>query len=98
MTTESGAKRSPNAGGVPHVSNSGWQLVPINECGQSLQQLLPEDRLFVQPIYRRLGYDNALDRICLRVGVIERQARTRPHDMSCPLFPERSREQNDPLA
>jgi D-alanyl-D-alanine dipeptidase len=74
VTVEPGAERTTVAGGELEQSSGGWRCVPISECGESLQQLIPAGRLFVQPIYRRLGYASALDRIYLRTGVIERLA------------------------
>jgi D-alanyl-D-alanine dipeptidase len=55
-----------------------WQLIPIDECGEPLREVPSEHRILVDPMYERLGYDEALGVIYLREGVVER-LRTAAH-------------------
>ena len=48
----------------------GWRDVPVHDCGEPLMQLEPSERLLVQPIYTRRGYEEAGSAVRLRSGVI----------------------------
>lgn len=49
-----------------------WQRIPIEDSGEPLERLVPDGRIVVEPMYRQLGYSEALSEIYLRAGVIER--------------------------
>ena len=72
MTEKVGGEPSAPTGGGQADSTTAWQIVPIVECGEPLQRVASENRLFAAPIYRSLGYDGSLDAVYLRAGVTER--------------------------
>ena len=53
----------------------GWKEVPIQECGEPLEQLEPGERVLVHRIYASRGYPEAGAAIRFRSGVITRLRR-----------------------
>jgi D-alanyl-D-alanine dipeptidase len=50
----------------------GWKDVRIHDCGEPLEQLGPNERVAVHPIYASRGYPEAVGTILLRSGVVKR--------------------------
>jgi D-alanyl-D-alanine dipeptidase len=50
----------------------GWKDVPIRECGEPLELLVPSGRIIIHPIYAANGYAEVAGTIRLRSGVIRR--------------------------